>query len=253
MQDTLQVRERYQGKVTCGPGDVIELIIRETDSDHYSLAQLDNYMHFSRRRFPCRPPLTLTLNARISETELPGTWGFGLWNDPFSLVAGGGGGARILPVLPNAAWFFYGSSENYLSLRDDLPAKGFHAGTFQSPLLPGFLSLLGAPVLPFLLWPVTGRLFRRMARFLVKEDAGALSPPVGDWHQFALEWKKAQVVFRMDGQVVLKTCVAPAGKLGVVIWVDNQFMRFDESGKLEFGFQKIDFPQTLLINQLKIL
>jgi len=57
----------------------------------YRLAQLDDYSHQSRKSFPWQPPVTLSLQARVSAPALPGTWGFGLWNDPFSLSLGFGG------------------------------------------------------------------------------------------------------------------------------------------------------------------
>ena len=56
----------------------------------YRVAQLDDYAHLPRLRFPWRSDteqvLRLSLEARLSAPELPGTWGFGWWNDPFSLV-----------------------------------------------------------------------------------------------------------------------------------------------------------------------
>jgi hypothetical protein len=57
-------------------------------SDSYRLAQLDDYAPFSRRRFPHRFPLSLSLSARTSSNSIAGTWGFGLWNDPFGLSLG---------------------------------------------------------------------------------------------------------------------------------------------------------------------
>ena len=98
----------------------------------YRLAQLDDYgraatyhsMRLPRRAFPWDSPLTpreprgvaLSLRARLSASNLPGTWGFGLWNDPFGFAIGFGGTRRRLPALPNTAWFFHASPENYLSL-----------------------------------------------------------------------------------------------------------------------------------------
>ena len=91
----------------------------------YRLAQLDDYSRLSRRAFLWRPPLTpreprgvaLSLRARVSAPDLPGTWGFGLWNDPFGFALGFGNTPGRLPALPNAAWFFHASPENHLSLQ----------------------------------------------------------------------------------------------------------------------------------------
>jgi hypothetical protein len=77
----------------------------------YRLAQLDDYRRLPRRAFLWHPPLSLSLSARASHASIPGTWGFGLWNDPFGLAFLQGGGVRT-PALPNAAWFFIASPQN---------------------------------------------------------------------------------------------------------------------------------------------
>ena len=83
------------------------------------------YARLPRREFSARPPLTFSLRARASSESIPGTWGFGLWNDPFGLSLGFGGNPFSLPALPNAIWFFHASPKNYLSFREDKPAQGF--------------------------------------------------------------------------------------------------------------------------------
>lgn len=93
------------------------LAILAGDERRYRVAQLDDYTKLSRGRFPAHPPWALSLLARASASSLPGTWGFGLWNDPFGLSLGFGGNPWRLPALPNAIWFFYASQENYLSLQ----------------------------------------------------------------------------------------------------------------------------------------
>jgi hypothetical protein len=87
-------------------------------ADQYRLAQLDDYTKEPRGQFPLRSPINLSLSARISSDTIPGTWGFGLWNDPFGLSLGFGGNPFRLPALPNAVWFFGASKENYLSFKD---------------------------------------------------------------------------------------------------------------------------------------
>ncbi|HSS96738.1 MAG TPA: hypothetical protein VLK33_06905, partial [Terriglobales bacterium] len=97
--------------------------LSEGNTSRYRLAQLDNYSKQARPDFPYQPLFDLQLSARASQNALPGTWGFGIWNDPFGFSLGFGGTAGRLPVLPNAAWFFFASSENYLSLSDDQPGN----------------------------------------------------------------------------------------------------------------------------------
>src|SRR5262245_27516911 len=95
-------------------------------NDRYRLAELENYWGKARGEFPSTPPLELNLRARVSSSDHPGTWGFGFWNDPFPAIGLGPYPARP-PALPNAVWFFFASPRNYLSFRDDKPARGMLA------------------------------------------------------------------------------------------------------------------------------
>ncbi len=201
----------------------------------YRLAQLDDYMQRARAAFLWRPPLRLVLRARASSAGLAGTWGFGLWNDPFSASIGLGGMARRLPALPNAAWFFYASPPNYLAVHDHHPAQGLLAATFVAPALPAPVLALAAPALPLLAWPAAARGLRRLARRLVHEDAAALAIDPTAWHDYALEWHADRVRFAVDGEVAFETALAPRGPLGLVLWIDNQYAAFPPAGRLRFG------------------
>ena len=105
------------------------LTIPSGKADAYRLAQLDDYTLLSRRQFPHRLGLNLSLLARTSSDAIPGTWGFGLWNDPFGLSIGFGGKPFRLPALPNAVWFFGASEENYLSFKS---SRSGRRATFAS-------------------------------------------------------------------------------------------------------------------------
>jgi len=200
----------------------------------YRLAQLDDYSRLRRADFPHKPPLRMRLQVRASSATIPGTWGFGLWNDPFGMGALSGKGPR-LPTLPNAAWFFFASPENYLSLRDDLPANGALSAVFRSPMLAGGILLLAAPALALMLIPPAARLARRLGRRIVKEDAAALRIGPGDWHEYSLDWRASKAHFQVDGETVLHTEAAPEGRLGLVIWIDNQYAALAPDGKARYG------------------
>jgi hypothetical protein len=192
-------------------------------------------MQRSRREFCWEPPLNLRLRARVSSDQISGTWGFGLWNDPFTASLGLGGMARRLPALPNTAWFFYASAPNYLSLRDDLPANGFLAATFRSPRIPTSLILPGGLAAPFLLWPPAARLLRRLVRPFIRQSAHPLEMDVTAWHEYRLSWLPEAVEFWVDGVQVSQTPASPRGPLGLVLWIDNQYAAFDPGGHLRFG------------------
>ena len=216
----------------------------------YRLAQLDDYRGLHRRYFPWHAPLTLTLQARASASNLPGTWGFGLWNDPFSLTLGFGGGARHFPVLPNAAWFFFASPKNYLSLRDDLPANGALAGVFRSAHPVGnLLAALGAPAL--LLRPLR-KLARRIGRRFIAEDAFQIDLDVMAWHTYRINWQLNQVTFTIDQQQVHQTAVSPRAPLGLVLWIDNQYAAFLPDGSLNYGTEAYANPAWIEVSDIQL-
>ncbi|MGC9520868.1 MAG: hypothetical protein ACP5HG_03170 [Anaerolineae bacterium] len=201
----------------------------------YHLAQLDDYGGRARSNFLWHPPVRLQVRSRASALDLPGTWGFGWWNDPFSAQLGLGGAQRRLPALPNAAWFFYASPPNYLALTDDHPAQGFLAATFAAPKLSPALLALGVPLVPSLLWAPTARCVRRLGRRIVREDAQVLEIDVTAWHDYALIWHTDEVRFLVDEQVCSATPISPDGPLGLVMWIDNQYMAFGPDGHLRLG------------------
>ena len=218
----------------------------------YRLAQLDDYHLLRRENFCWQPPLSLGLQARVSAADLPGTWGFGLWNDPFSLSMGLGGAAQRFPALPNAAWFFFASPANYLSFRSDLPAQGFLAATFQSCAVPPALLALAVPGLGLAAFPAGAQLVRRALRRLVKQSAALVPADVTAWHSYTLDWQPDGVSFTVDGQRFHTTEIAPSGSLGLVIWIDNQYAALPPNGRLRFGTLANPQPAWLELKGLKV-
>src|SRR5512142_1378154 len=66
----------------------------------YRLAQIDDYGGLSRKLLPWQAPVKLRLRARASAADIPGTWGFGFWNDPFAMGIIKGVEMLRLPALP---------------------------------------------------------------------------------------------------------------------------------------------------------
>jgi hypothetical protein len=203
---------------------------------NYRLAQLDDYAALDRAGFAWQAPCSLSLEARTgTSAAIPGTWGFGLWNDPFSLSLGMEGGVRRFPALPNAAWFFFASPPNYLSFRDDLPAVGNLAMTFSSPRWPTVILAAAVPLLPLAAIPAFARILRRLARRFILQDSFPLSINPAEWHHFRIDWQSGGVTFLIDGVRVLQTNISPNGRLGVVIWIDNQYAALPPDGRLRYG------------------
>lgn len=200
----------------------------------YRLAQLDDYRDLRRPGFPWQPPCTLRLSARASGADLPGTWGFGLWNDPF----GAGlayGGSRLLPALPQAAWFFFASEQNYLSFQNDQPAHGAMAAVFRSPSVPVWPFLPLAVTAPLLLVRPLARLARRLAKRIIDEDAASLALDVTEWHTYQLDLGDGRARFSIDGQEAFSASISPRPPLGLVVWIDNQYAAWKPDGSLGYG------------------
>ncbi len=229
------------------------LSIPPGNADAYRNAQLYDYARLARRRFPHRFPLHFSLLARTSSDSIPGTWGFGLWNDPFGLSLGYGGNPFRLPTLPNALWFFGASKENYLSFGGRVgeavsrpPANGFLAQTFRSPkfhplLIPAGLAL-----------PFSRKAARRILGKIIGEDGVALGAHPTEWHGYSFTWEERCVSFEVDGVEVFALPVSPNPPLGLVIWIDNQYAAFTPEGKIGFGVLANPEPAWLEIRDLEI-
>jgi len=256
-------------------GAEYRLIIPAGSAEKYRLAQLDDYTQILRSQFPLRSPLSLRLSARTSSDDIYGTWGFGLWNDPFGLSLGFGGNPFRLPALPNAVWFFGASKESYLSFRDsrasstgfDMPstntqatqppappggtsqrdaANGFLAQSFRSPKYHPLLILAGLTL------PFSRKSTRRLMSRVIAEDGIRLSVDVTEWHRYRLDWREKRVSFEIDDIQVFESEVSPSPPLGLVIWIDNQYAKFTPEGKIGFGVLENSEPAWLEIKDLEL-
>jgi hypothetical protein len=218
-------------------GSTLLFVNTDTSVQRYTNAQIDDYQDVPRRRFPWRPPLTLTVRARFSHSarELSGTAGFGFWNDPFMMTG------RRLPSLPRAIWFFYASPQSDMKLDLETPGHGWKAATFDAMRLPCFLMAPVAPVaVPLMnigplyraLWPVGQR--------ALGVSEAALGAPMTEWHTYVIEWRAEVARFSVDGVTVLECVSSPGGPLGFVMWLDNQYAVVKPWGR--FGYGLLDAP-----------
>jgi hypothetical protein len=227
-------------------GTIFHLSIPTGPANQYRLAQLDDYTKTKRNQFALHSPVRLGLSARVSSESIPGTWGFGLWNDPFGLSLGFGGNPFQLPALPNAVWFFGASKESYLSFRGDKPAQGFLAQTFRAP---GFHPLL---IPAGLALPFSRKITRRLMGRVIGEDGIRLGVDVTQWHRYRLDWREDRVSFEVDNAPVLESTVSPKAPLGLVIWIDNQYAAFTPQGKIGFGVLKNPEPAWLEVRDIEV-
>jgi len=215
----------------------------------YTNAQIDDYRSLPRPDFPWRPPLRLSLRSRFSHNsgQMTGTAGFGFWNDPLRLT-----GLRRL-ALPQALWFFYAGPDSNMPLAFDLPGWGWKASTIDArtsrflasaPLFAVTSPLLRAPRLYRSLWPS------------VQKAAGIaeklIPAPMTEWHVYTIDWQRAGVSFYLDGRLLLESDHAPAGPLGLVIWLDNQFLQFAPWSRIRWGLVPMEEAQWLEIDWLAV-
>ncbi len=227
------------------------LVIPSGPAGSYRLSQLDNYAGLDRREFPHHTPFHLGFCLRASESSLSGTWGVGLWNDPFGFGLPGKGGGMRLPTLPQAAWFFFASPENHLALREDLPGHGWLAMAFRSRQVPAWQFGLAAPTFPLLAYRSAARLLRRLAGRFIRSDSVELALDPTDWHHYSLDWMEDRVRYWVDHKLVLESSTTPAGCLGLVIWIDNQKMSFPPDGRLRYGTLATPQPAWIEIGSVE--
>lgn len=215
----------------------------------YTNAQLDDHQGRARRDFCWRPPLRLALSARFSHDAagLHGTAGFGFWNDPFLMTV------WRWPALPQAIWFFFASPPSDMTLALDVPGDGWKAAVIDAgrtaglrwlPLTPLFLLGMRFPVFARRFWPV-------LQRDLGIAEA-RIAGPITAWRRYEIEWGVRESIFRVDGHTVLDAAPSPRGPLGLVIWIDNQWMVVHPSGRLGHGILRLPHDQWLEIEDVEI-
>lgn len=220
--------------------------------DRYRLAQLDDYGYVRRSKFKIQKKMKLELTARASNKKLPGTWGFGIWNDPLSMgILSSLRGFRW-PAMPQAAWFFYAGPGSYLSLRNDLPAEGWIASTFNSTRR-SLLSLsMRLPLLPLIFIPSVNKKLRNYLSSIILQDAETIPVKVTEWNRYALVWEPERSIFKVNGEKVLDTKTSPNAPLGIVIWIDNQYAAWTPEGRIRYGMSGSSHPSWIELKNLLV-
>jgi hypothetical protein len=251
-KNELPIREDFEGDfhpvlapLEIGTGRVVRregvayLTIENATANRYSNAQIYDYQGRSRRDFICRPPLRMTVRAWASHStdDLKGTAGFGFWNQP--VMPG-----QMIPRLPRAVWFFFGSPPSDMALARGVPGSGWKAATIDASRLP-FLLLAPAAPLAFLAMriPALYRLLYPVGQWAVGVSEALITPDVADLrepHTYRLDWRPNNACFYVDDRLILQTPYAPRGPLGFVAWLDNQYAIVTPQGRLGMGL--IDVP-----------
>jgi hypothetical protein len=228
--------------------------LRLPPGQSYADAQLDDTQTLAREWFRWKPPLRFSVRARTSISDPRGTFGFGFWNDPFSLSLGMGGAARKLPAAPQCAWFFYGSPPHDLPLADGVPGFGWKAQILAFRRLPPLLlapMAAGGALLAAL--TLTRRWAFRQARGFYSADESLLEIDPSAWHEYAIEWTASAVRFFVDEVEVLTSSHPPRPPLGLVLWIDNQYAVASSEKGFGFGVLPLGREQALELEDARIV
>lgn len=219
----------------------------------YADAQVDDYGGMSRRSFPWRPPLEMELEARATPRNPRGTFGFGFWNDPFGVSLGGSGGGQKLPALPNALWFFYGSEPNALPLDAHSSSAGWYASSLRSrPLAPLLVTPAAAAAFVLSRIPPARRWAVRRTYRTFQVEGTRVPYSHEDWYRYRLRWESGEARFWVNDELILRAENPPAGPLGFVAWIDNQYAILSIERGIQFGVLPLEEPQTLQLRGVQI-
>jgi hypothetical protein len=236
-------------------GASLRMVNTDTVACDYADAQIDDYQGRPRRRLLWRPPLTLTVRARFSHPGPPlatgngilrGTAGFGFWNSP-SIYR-----SEWLPMLPRALWFFYASSPSDMKLDLGTPGFGWKAAALDA-LRPAVVpwAVVSPLLIPLMnLRPCYRAVWPHVQRALRVAEA-PVTVAMTDWHTYVIEWGHETARFSIDGAPLL-ACVAPRGPLGLVIWLDNQYLVATPWGRLRYGYLAQPDRQWLEVAQVSV-
>ncbi len=249
---SLTSHEQGAGKIEPYSETGVRMSLPSTTSG-YSNAQLDDYHELRRGKFRWHAPLRMHLRARVSHQAPHGTLGFGFWNDPFTISLGQRGAGRRLPAPPQAAWFFYGSKPNDLSFTLGVPGHGWKAMVLRSPQIPAPLLLPAAGLgmvlsrIPLIRAPIVNT-----AKASLQTAEALMDVDMRSWHTYEILWHPSELTFKVDGDPVLSTDIAPCGPLGFVTWMDNQYAVATGEDGLRFGVLPVDEFQWLEAEALTI-
>ncbi len=225
--------------------DEARLQLHPASAAEYHNAQISDY-RLPARDFSCKPPLRLSLLAR-ADCQRCGTAGFGFWNHAF---VPGERGLR----LPQALWFFFAGPANDMALAKGVPGLGWKAATFD-PRKPLFFAMLPFAPLGFLLMRQR-RLYDRLwplGQRAIGVHEAALDPELlADYHEYAIDWNETGAVFSVDGEPVLTAPGAPAGPLGFIAWIDNQYAIVKPQGNFRHGLVDVPRAQTLSLREVSL-
>ncbi|MGH2606335.1 MAG: hypothetical protein ACRDG5_07055, partial [Anaerolineales bacterium] len=75
---------------------------------------------------------------------------------------------------------------------------------------------------------------------------------LAEWHEYEILWRSCRATFKVDGDVVLEAGAPPAGPLGFVAWIDNQYAVASPEKGFHFGVLPTSREQGLELSELSV-
>ncbi len=213
---------------------ILRFVVDGAEEGQLSDAELDDHRTTPRDRLVWKPPLRMTVRARMSHRvgEMLGTAGFGFWNDPFDWVGN-------VQAPPNALWFFYASPHSDMGFVRDVRGHGWKAAMLNTGRADKLTMALGNLVFRL---PGLSKLVFNLAQTRINANERILEDVVlTDWHEYRIEWLPREAVFFVDDVQVLRALNPPTVPLGFVAWVDNNAAVMGPGR--DFDFKRIAIPQ----------
>jgi hypothetical protein len=91
-----------------------------------------------------------------------------------------------------------------------------------------------------------------MAQRALGVSEAALEISMTEWHTYVIEWGVERASFSVDGQPVLESECSPRGRLGLVMWLDNQYAVVTPWGRFGYGLLESPERQWMEVDTLSI-
>ncbi len=226
------------------PG-LIKFVLEGAEQDLLSDAEIDDHRTAPRHRLPWKPPLRMTVRARMSHPtgRLLGTAGFGFWNDPFDWIGN-------VQVPPNALWFFYASPQSDMAFVPNVPGHGWKAAVLNGGRADRLTMALGNF---FFRLPGMSKLIFHLAQTRISAYERVLEEvSLTDWHDYTIDWLPHEARFEVDGREVCRASSPPTVPMGFVAWMDNNCAAMGPGREFAFGRMRIEQQQWMELALVRI-
>lgn len=224
---------------------IARFVVDGAEGGQLSDAEIDDHRTVPRERLAWKPPLRLSVRARMSHRsgELFGTAGFGFWNDPFDWVGN-------VQAPPNALWFFYASPQSDMAFVPNVRGNGWKAAMLNAGRADPVTMAIGNFVFNL---PGMSKLVFAAAQSRINAREKILDDiSLTDWHDYQIDWREHEARFSVDGTEVLTAPNPPRMPLGFVAWVDNNAAVMGPGRDFDFKRIAIGQRQWMELAHVKI-